>query len=163
MPDGQPSATDAEYAPFAGSFVVTLDGIEVGSFREVSGLGAELEVHPLVEGGNNRYVHQLPGRLSWPHIVLKRGVVRSDALFGWFLTASEHGLASTDGGSRPSGTLTRQTAAITVQDPAGQTVRTWNLNGCFPVRWTGPTLAATASDIAVEELELAHHGFHTTS
>lgn len=163
MPAGQPSAADAEYSPFAGSFVVTLDGVEVGSFREVSGLSAEVEVHPLAEGGNNRYVHQLPGRLSWPHIVLKRGVVRSDALFQWFLTASEHGLASTEHDPRVSGALTRQTAAITVHDPTGEPVRTWNLQDAFPVRWTGPTLATTASDIAVEELELAHHGFHTTS
>lgn len=163
MAEDQADAAEREYSPFAGNFVVSLDGSEVGAFREVSGLSAEVEVEEVTEGGNNRYVHKLPGRISWPNIVLKRGVVRADMLFHWFATASEHGLASSEGATRPSGTLSRQTAAITVRDPAGTTVRSWELTDAFPVRWTGPTLAATASDIAVEELEVAHHGFQASS
>lgn len=170
MADNESGAAMGEYSPFAGNFVVILDGDDdghfekvVGSFQEVSGLSAEVDVEELVEGGNNGYVHKLPGRISWPNIVLKRGVVQADVLFHWFLAASEHGLASTDGATRSSGTLTRWTASIALRDPAGGPVRSWDLQGAFPVRWTGPTLAATASDIAAEELEVAHHGFSSVS
>lgn len=163
MADTESDAATREYAPFAGHFVVTVDEEKVGSFQEVSGLGAEVDVEELTEGGNNRHVHKLPGRITWPNIVLKRGVIRSDLLFRWFATASEHGLAPAEEGSRPSGTLSRREVAIEIRDHAGDTVRSWGLTGAFPVRWTGPTLAATASDIAVEELELAHHGFRSAS
>ena len=43
-----------------------------------------------------------------------------------------------------------------------ETVREWAFYDAFPVRWSGPTLSASASDVATETLEIAHHGFRTT-
>ena len=43
------------------------------AFREVSGIGPEIEVEAVSEGGENRFVHQLPKGAKYPRLVLKRG------------------------------------------------------------------------------------------
>jgi phage tail-like protein len=40
----------------------------------------------------------------------------------------------------------------------GEDVRRWNLVRAFPVKWVGPDLKASASEVAIESLELAHEG-----
>ena len=45
----------------------------------------------------------------------------------------------------------------------GQRLRRWNLVDAFPVKWTGPTFAASGSESLSEELEIAHHGFTSGS
>jgi len=42
-------------------------------------------------------------------------------------------------------------------------VRTWALENAKPVRWTGPKLAASSRDLAVEELEVCHSGFRAST
>jgi phage tail-like protein len=145
--------TDTARPPFSGRFVFTVDGVEIGAFTEVSGLSAELEVEEVVEGGQNQFVHKLPGRMTWPSIVLKCGVTSSERLFEWFARSSGEGFAA------QGDKLERSDGAVVLVDAAGEPVRTWTFADAFPVKWTGPTLAASASDVAVEELEIAHHGF----
>ena len=51
------------------TFTVELEGIAVGSFREVSGIGIETETIEFREGGTT-VIRKLPGRTKWPDIVL---------------------------------------------------------------------------------------------
>jgi phage tail-like protein len=37
-------------------------------------------------------------------------------------------------------------------------VRQWTFLMAFPVKWTGPTVQSTATEVAVESLEFAHEG-----
>jgi phage tail-like protein len=148
--------TDLDRPPFSGHFVFTVDGVEIGAFTEVSGLAAEIEVEEVVEGGQNQYTHKLPGRMTWPPIVLKSGVTSSDRLFQWFTRSSGDGFAA------EGDKLTRNEGAVVLVDAAGEPVRTWEFVDAFPVKWSGPTLAASATDVAVEELEIAHHGFRSS-
>lgn len=138
-------------------FLFEVDGLQIGIFREVTGLRADLEVVTIEEGGQNEFVHQVPGRLRWPHIVLKRGITMEDNLFGWLRTFSGDGFA------RNGNKATPRTGAITVLDESDRKLRSWEVTGAFPVRWEGPTLAATRSEVAEEELEIAHHGFRAKS
>src|SRR5215471_13976043 len=55
-------------------FDVKIDGIELGSFTALDGLSAHYEVVPYKEGGNNEYIHQLPGRLEYDRVKLSRAV-----------------------------------------------------------------------------------------
>jgi phage tail-like protein len=55
--------------------------------------------------------------------------------------------------------LVRKTAAITLVDRTGTRLRSWNFIDAYPVKWTGPSFAATSTDAANEELEITHHGF----
>jgi phage tail-like protein len=118
----------------------------------VSGLSVAIDVEELAEGGQNAYTHKLLGRMKWPNIVLKRGLIDSDALFSWILQFSGDGFAKTN-------KITEETGAISVLNAKGKPFRTWNLSGVKPVKWTGPRLAASSRDLAIEELEVCHSGF----
>ena len=60
-----------------------VDGVEIGTFKEITGLQLTVSTRDYVEGGQNQYVQQFPGVIRWPHLVFKRGLVNSDALFTW--------------------------------------------------------------------------------
>jgi phage tail-like protein len=137
----------------AATFLFEVDGVEVGRFSEVNGLELSIETEDVQEGGQNSYVHKLPGRMTWPNIVLKRGVTQNDSLITWMQKSS--GEQFTANGNK----LTRSTAAITLVGPTGTRLRSWEFDSAFPVKWTGPTFSVTATDIPMEELEITHHGF----
>ena len=139
--------------PTAASFLFEVDGVQIGVFSQVSGLEVRVDVATYQEGGENGYVHNLPGRMTWPHVVLKRGITDSDALFAWVNKTAGGGFSS-NGNS-----LTRSTGAITVIANDGSRLRAWELQGVFAVRWRGPDFDAGSTDPLYEELELAHHGF----
>jgi phage tail-like protein len=137
----------------AATFVFEIDGVEIGRFMEVSGLEVSVGVEEIEEGGENSYVHKLPGRMTWPNITLKRGITQNDTLLSWLNKSSGEQFAAS------GNTLTRSTAAITLIGPSAQRLRAWEFNGAFPVRWKGPEFAVSSTDMATEELEITHHGF----
>jgi phage tail-like protein len=137
----------------AATFLFEVDGIEIGRFMEISGLEVSIETEDVQEGGQNSYVHKLPGRMSWPNMRLKRGITQNDSLFAWMNKSS--GEQFTASGNK----LTRSSAAITLMGPGGKRIRAWEIDGAFPVKWTGPSFSVSSTDMAVEELEITHHGF----
>jgi len=141
--------------PFGARFVIVVDGVEIGAFTEVSGLAVTIDVEEIAEGGQNQFTHKLLGRMKWPNLVMKRGITNSDALFQWLNTCSGDGL--TGQGNKVVG----KDGEVRVLTPRGQPARSWHFMDAKPVRWTGPRLAASGSDLAVEELEVAHSGFRT--
>ncbi len=138
----------------AATFLFEVDGVEIGRFMEVSGLEVSVAVEEIEEGGENSYVHKLPGRMTWPNITLKRGITQND-------TPARRGSTSRRASSSPptATSSTRSTAAITLIGPAGKRLRAWEFDGAFPVKWKGPDFAVDSNDMAIEELEITHHGF----
>ena len=65
----------AATSPVAANFLFEVDGVEIGAFKEVTGLQMTVTTHEYVEGGQNQYVQQFPGVIRWPHLVFKRGLV----------------------------------------------------------------------------------------
>lgn len=59
-------------------------------FQEVSGLTATMEMEPFKEGGENRFVHQLPVRSSYSELVLKRGKFMGSGILHWCKNAIEN-------------------------------------------------------------------------
>ncbi|MGH9187366.1 MAG: phage tail protein [Acidimicrobiales bacterium] len=143
----------AEQGAHAGKFVLEIDDRPIGWFTEVSGLEVEVEVETIEEGGENSFVHKVPGRMKWPDLVFKRGLTQSDNLFEWLDGSAGAGLEAA------GNTLKRSTGAITLLSRAGKALRAWEIEGAFPVKWTGPTFASGSDDTADEELRVAHHGF----
>lgn len=141
--------------PSAGSFLFEVDGVEIGVFREVRGLQVTVGVEELREGGQNGFARKLPGRMTWPNVVFRRGLTESDALFDWLSRSAGEGFAGR--GSK----LVRTTGAITALDSTLRRLRTWELADVFPVRWQGPDFATGRNDPLEEELEVAHHGFRS--
>ncbi len=141
--------------PFVGKFTFEIDGLTIGAFTEVSGLSVQIDVEELAEGGQNGYTHKLLGRMKWPNLVFKRGVTDTDALFEWLMTASGEGLTKEGNKIKP------RDGKISVIDAAGKTMRSWTILEAKPVKWTGPKLAASSRDLAIEELEVCHSGFRS--
>ena len=135
------------------TFLVEVDGVEIGRFMEISGLEVTVGVDDVEEGGQNAFVHKLPGRMTWPNIRLKRGITQNDTLLAWLNRSSGEQFAAN------GNALTRSTAAITLVGAGGKRLRAWEFDGAFPVKWTGPNFTVSSADMAVEELEITHHGF----
>jgi phage tail-like protein len=126
-------------------FVVKVPDIDtIGLFTQCSGLEMKVEVLEYAEGGNNEFVHQLPGQVSYPNLILERGLTNEDAILKWF------------NATRTQPQLKEVT--ITFQTHMQQPIRTFTFADAFPVRWTGPSSHAGASGIALEMLEIAHSG-----
>jgi phage tail-like protein len=140
---------------YQATFLVEVDGVELGRFLEVSGLQIDVEVEQYTEGGENGFVHKLPGRMTWPNLVLKRGITKEDVFMSWLQDSVGDGMAERKGKSK------RTTAAVTLLGPDGTRLRAWNVSDAMPVRWTGPSFSVDAATAAVEELEIAHHGFRS--
>lgn len=148
----QPLGSDP---PIGNRFLFEVDGVEIGIFREVRGLHVSVSVEEIREGGQNGFVRLVPGRMSWPHLVFRRGVTQSDALFDWLSKSSGEGFAGS--GSK----LERHTGAVTAIDGVGDRLRAWEFIDVFPIRWQGPDFEASSVTPLEEELEVAHHGFRS--
>jgi phage tail-like protein len=142
-------------------FVVTLDPadahiparqarllpkVAAGAFQTASGLGAELELMPYPEGGQNDFVHQLPVRHSWSRITLKHGIVRDPTLWQWYQVGLTQSLGA------------RRDGSIILLDQAGERAMAWEFRGGLATKWSGPELDAMQGAVVMESLEIAHHG-----
>jgi len=125
-------------------FAVEVDGIHQALFRECSGLNGQVAVTTVEEGGSP-VPHQLPGRVTFGNLSLKQGIADSCDLYDWFLDAA-------------SGRSVRKTITVRMLALDMSSVRQWTLVNAFPVKWTGPSVQAGATDVAVESLEIAHEG-----
>jgi phage tail-like protein len=129
------------------NFLVEIDGLLVGGFREVRGLESNVEVKEYAEGGVNAYLHKIPGETRYPNLVLSRGLTDLDTLWGWYDDVS-HGI------------IQRRNATIMLLDGQRLPVMWWDVRGALPVKWTGPTFnAESGGQVAVESVELVHQGF----
>jgi phage tail-like protein len=43
-------------------------------------------------------------------------------------------------------------------DQDGNRAVSWNFRDAYPVKWSGPELRGDSNSVAVESIELAHHG-----
>ncbi|BCB91053.1 hypothetical protein Psuf_083660 [Phytohabitans suffuscus] len=113
------------------------------------GLAGEVGVEEYVEGGENRFAHRLPTRGSFPNLVLSQGAGPGLGLWDWWAEYLATGrVAPRDG----------QVHLLAWVDGALAPARVWEFRRGFPVKMTGPELDAQAPAVAIETLEIAHHG-----
>ncbi len=122
-----------------------------GSFSEVSGLEASMEVKTLREGGRNYGEIQLAGQTSFATISLKRGVTNIGDLWSWFDITTQQA----NYGYRLSGEID----VLNPADPDSVLLR-WKIINAIPIKFKGPDLSSTAAQVAIEELELVHEGLN---
>jgi phage tail-like protein len=136
-------------------FVVELDDIKLGAFSSCEGLGAEVVLEQREEGGNNDFVWQLPTRVKYPNIKLSRPLTKDTAQVAEWI-------AKTIGGGKARSTKAK-TGTIRAMRADGSVVAEWSLFAVVPVRWTGPSLNTDSAKVAMETIEIAHHGYRPTS
>lgn len=134
-------------------YLVEIDGLIVGGFSEVTGLEMSMEAESYEEGGVNSYTHQLPTRMEYENVELKRGLTDDPQLWRWVKRV-------TNDPPRP-GENRRKTVRIFLRDTTGQESMGWECKEALPVRWAGPELSGGDAAVAVETVELAHHGLST--
>ncbi|MGH8595859.1 MAG: phage tail protein [Gammaproteobacteria bacterium] len=125
-------------------YLVEIQGIVSGGFARVKGLSRDVKIESHREGGVNDYEHKLVTQVSYPVVVLERGLALDD-LWKWALAAAD-------------GNVMRKTVYVRLQDEAGQRAWTWEIASAFPVKWSSSDLDAASHQVVMESLELAHHG-----
>jgi|WetSurMetagenome_2_1015567.scaffolds.fasta_scaffold329801_2 phage tail-like protein len=134
--------------------------VEIGSiikavFTECSGLEMSTEVKEYEEGGTNSFVHLFPGRTKYSNVTLKRGFIMTNELYSWYKEMEDC--------IRQGKKFEYKQVSIILWSPnLGFPEMRWNLDRAFPVKWVGPSLKTDDSSVAVETLELAHHGIQDT-
>ena len=117
----------------------------VGSFAEVSGLGVEIEPIEYRNGSEVTTVRKLPGLTKFSNVVLKRGIIGDLGVWEWINAAM-------------NGSRDQRTVVIELLDESREAVMAFKLRNAWPVKWEGPSLNATANEVAIETLELCHEG-----
>ena len=139
----------APYPPISFFFKVKIDGIPEIEFQEVTGLSMSLETVPLKEGGQNRFVHQLPVRTTSEKLVLKRGLKVNSELANWCKKALE------DFSFSPRD-IEISLLDFTAQDTI---LVTWQIVRAYPVKWSVSGFNASNNELAIETIEFQYQHF----
>jgi len=127
-------------------FYVQIEGMSQAVFSEASGLSMEIAVEDVEEGGNNDFVHKLPGQCKIGNLTLKRGMTKSNDFLVWSRDIAH-------------GKITTKNVSVILYNVDGTQFMRWDFKNAFPVKWSGPQFKADDTSSAIETLELAHDGF----
>ena len=125
-------------------FLVEIDQLASGGFTRVKGLTREIKHESYREGGVVEYEHKLVTQVSYPALVLERGLAL-EHLWQWALDAAD-------------GQVRRRSLRILLHDEANEKRWAWQVVSAFPVKWSASDFDAQQSQVVMESLELAHHG-----
>ncbi len=131
-------------------YKVEIDGLEAGGFSEASGFDASIDVIEYREGDMVQTPLKLPGLKKYGNITLKQGVADSMVMYEWMIAGVE-------------GEVERKTITITILDEAETATASWQVINAWPAKYTAPDFNATASEVAIETLEIAHEGMTRVS
>jgi phage tail-like protein len=151
MSSPSPAAPSRNNPYTSGNFLVEIQGITATSFSEVTGLEASIDVVEYRAGDARLNTEQkLPGLNRFPNVVLKRGLTQDTSLWTWINNAM-------------AGNVSRTVVLIRLLDQTDKPVLAWTLRNAWPCKWTGPSLSAGSSEVAIETLEIAHEGLELTA
>lgn len=121
------------------------------AFQEVSGLSTNLETKEIVEGGENRFVHQVPVRTKFTDLVLKRGFIpaRSD-LARWVSDTLNSNMG------KP---IEPQDITLHLLNEKHDPLTTWTFVKAYPVKWEFSNLDAEKSAIVTESITFKYQYF----
>ena len=131
------------------TFCLEIQGLTEATFREGAGFDSETEVIESRETGKGGvvFIKKLPGALKWSNIVLRRGITDSLDLWKWRKKVVDGDIESAlmDG-------------SVVIYNPKLQEVARYNFRRGWPSKWKGGDMNATANEVVLEELEIAHEG-----
>jgi len=131
------------------NFFVELDGVNLGYFKECSGVDSETEIieHKEVNAQGKMIIRKVPGAMKWADITLKKSIDAAKDLWEWRLQVEQ-------------GTIkdARRNGSIVLVDHEGAEVARWNFTMGWPSKWKGADLNAGENNVAVEEITITHEG-----
>ncbi len=132
-------------------FQMEIDGISQAGFRELTIGDTTQDVVEYREGNEPATVRKQPGLIKYGNVTLKWGITDSMDIYNWRKQIE-------DGKIKDA----RKKMAIVLLNDEGQASARWEFTAAWPTKYTAPSLNATANEIAIETLEIAHEGMKRT-
>jgi phage tail-like protein len=131
-------------------YKVDIKDVGVAGFSEVSGFDASIDVVEYRNGDEKPATPaKLPGLRKYSNVTLKWGATDSlevyDWMAGWLEKAGE-----------------RKDVTVTLLDDEDAEKAAWTITDAWPVKYTAPEFNSTSSEVAIEQLEIAHEGLKRT-
>ena len=146
---------DREDPLVAFKFGLEIEGKLSGFFTNVEGIGSETEVvtqkvqNP--ETGET-IIQQIPGRLTWTPVTLKRGVTSSMDIWEWRQSVVEGDI---DGA--------RTNCSIIAYDQTNAEIARWNFENAWPSKVIGPQMDSGSTTYMMEDVTIVHEGVERVS
>lgn len=140
------------------NFLVTVDGVNgIAAFNEVSGVEASVDVIEFRQGNAHSLAPvKLPGLVRHGNVTLKMGYTTDSAFKTWIQEC-----VSEVRGEMPRNNVSIELIDINGGAPqnavtsiSGNTV--WVLTNAWVTKYTAPDLNSTASEVAIESVEIAY-------
>lgn len=118
-------------------------------FQEVTGLTVDVNLDTYNEGGENRFVHRLPGRTRYTDLVLKRGMSLVSGVTAWCVDAIENF------NYQPTNLL------ISLLNEEHLPVTSWYVANAIPIKYDITGFNAEQNQIVIESLTLRYEYYKT--
>ena len=132
-------------------YKVEIDGIEAGGFTEVT--GSDITIEPIEYREGDMTVEtpmKVPGLKKYGNLTLKKGIADSKAMYDWLAAGLQ-------------GSVERKTLTITLLNETQAPAASWQVINAWPTKYTAPDFNASASEIAIETIEIVHEGLTRVS
>ncbi len=136
-------------------FGLEIEGKLSGYFTQVGGIGSETEViaQKVVNSETGEtIINQIPGRLSWTPVTLKRGVTSTMDIWAWRQQVVEGKVESA-----------RTNCSIVAYNQENKEIARWNFENAWPSKVTGPEMDAGSTNYMIEDLTIVHEGVRRVS
>ena len=160
MADFDTNGTGLPYPLTKMNFLVHVDGLTgaTAAFTEVTGVEASVDVVEFRQGNANTLAPlKIPGLVKHGNISLKMGYTIGNGFQTWINECTN----DTRGTAVPRHTVTIELLDIRNGAPATSPTAasgpvTWQLKNAWVCKYSGPDLNASASEVAIESVELAY-------
>lgn len=145
-------ADDKKYPFTKFYFSVDIDqGFSDASFAELKVPTASVEVIKYRDGNSKDFTqYNVPGLVTHDPVTLKYALRTTVDFRKWVLDCVK------DAG-RATGDMRKTTVTISLKDPGGDSaVKQWILKNAWVSKYEGPDLNSTATDIAMESIDIAY-------
>lgn len=130
-------------------FGLEIEGKLSGYFTQVGGIGSETEViqQKVVSETGETIIQQIPGRLSWTPVTLKRGVTSSMDIWIWRQSVVEGKIEDA-----------RTNCSIVAYAQDNTEIARWNFENAWPSKVVGPEMDSGSTNYMIEDVTIVHEG-----
>lgn len=127
------------------AFYLEVEGILVGGFTSVEGIGSKVEVRAVRQGGANGTEYKLGGQVTHGDLILSSGLTFLDPMWFWYR-------------STLAGRAKRKNGSVFLLNDMGLPASWWNFYNAWPIAWEGPRFDSSQTLVASQRFTLAHEG-----
>lgn len=123
--------------------------------KEISGLGVESTPAQEVHGSGKKGMvtrQPTPTVAKFTNVTIKVIATSDKDLYDWYEKCNKNM------GESSQWTSSRKDGSVSAYNQAGEIQARWEIQKCYPCKYTGPTLTASSGDMANETIELVHEG-----